>query len=106
MEAAEPEDRAWEEKWVEEKSGERKREKIGSVEKLARGLVVVVLVVAVESREDGLWSLSLKVESLWSGDEDDGGEREDLWIAAEEAIVVLLLRNVEKLQVNCSHLQI
>lgn len=68
MEAAEPEERAWEEKWVEENEGERKRENMGSVEKAARGLLVVavavvVVVDGVASMEDGR-SLSLKVESL------------------------------------------
>lgn len=66
MEAAEPEERAWEEKWVEENEGERKRENMGSVEKAARGLLVVAVAVVVDgvaSMEDGR-SLSLKVESL------------------------------------------
>lgn len=54
MEAAEPEDRAEEEKRVESKSGERKRENMGSEKKVSRnevegggGEVAVVGVVMV-----------------------------------------------------------
>lgn len=88
MEAAEPEERAWEEKWVEEKVGERKREKIGSFAKVDSGSLVVLVavveydecevLVAVVSSEDDDGGFcggggdgeggSLKVESFWRGD--------------------------------------
>lgn len=89
MEAAEPEERAAEEKRVEEKSGERKRENIGSVEKEERGS----LMADVEDES----VLSLKVESFWRGEEEeeeDGGGRGrgsgEGWIVAGDAIVGLL----------------
>ena len=77
---------------MEEKSGERKREKMGSLEKEARGLGVGVGVEEEETEELGAGSLMavedslLKVESFWRG-VDEGG-RDDLWTAAGGAIVV------------------
>lgn len=60
---------------VEEKSGERKAEKIGSDAKESRGDVAVAVVVVVAVEED------LKVDRRWRGEEEevgvDGG-REDL----------------------------
>lgn len=80
MEAGEPEERAAEEKVVEEKEGERKGERIGSLEKESKGDVVVVVVVVVIERGGGGEDVGfLKVERRWSG---------DLCSAAGDAIIV------------------
>lgn len=79
VEAAEPEESAEEEKRVESKSDERKREKIGSDEKVSRGEKEAGeggggVAAAVAEEVEGVEGF-LKVESLWSGEEEG---REDL----------------------------
>lgn len=72
VDAAEPVERAWEEKRTESKSGERKREKTGSEAKELRGLeeevdergVETELELSARRLEEGDASLSLKVDSL------------------------------------------
>lgn len=63
MEAGEPEERAAEEKEVEENEGERKAEKMGSAAKVSNGDVAVAVVVGL-----------LKVESRWRGEAVEAGE--------------------------------
>lgn len=86
MEAGEPEERAAEEKEVEEKFGERKAENIGSEAKESRGdwavelVDVDVVVVVVEGEPPAVGDL--KVERRCRGEEEDGGEDDesgDLW---------------------------
>lgn len=63
MEAGEPEERAAEEKEVEENEGERKAEKMGSAAKVSNGDVAVAVAVGL-----------LKVESRWRGEATEAGE--------------------------------
>lgn len=70
VEAAEPADRAAEEKRVESKEWERKAEKVGSEAKASRGEAPPVAVVGVEA--------TVGVESFWRG---EGGVGEAFWIA-------------------------
>lgn len=75
VEAAEPEDRAAEEKRVESKEGERKAEKVGSDAKASRGEAPPAVTVAV-----------VGVERFWRG---EAGAADDLWIAAGDAMLSL-----------------
>lgn len=83
VEAGEPEERAAEEKVVEEKDGERKGEKIGSSAKASRG------------DDDGAAAApaggvgDLKVERRWRGEDGDGEEDRGDRSAAGEAIFAL-----------------
>ena len=72
MEAAEPADRAAEEKRVESKEGERKAEKVRSEAKASRGEAPPVAVVGVES--------------FWRGEGDATGVGEDFWIEGDAAM--------------------
>lgn len=95
MEAAEPEERAEEEKRVESNSGERKREKVGSEEKVSRGEGDCSEVVeegcgGVLGLVEGVLGF-LKVESLWSGEEEDEEGWEALWMAGEAIVVVVVM---------------
>lgn len=86
MEAGDPEDSAAEEKEVEEKEGERKGERIGSLAKESRmedGGGGGRGEAAVEEAGGGL-----KVERRWRGEEDVVVG--DLWSAAGETIFFFL----------------
>jgi hypothetical protein len=70
VEAGEPEERAAEEKEVEEKEGERNGERNGSLEKESRGEAEEVAVVEDGGGEEA--EGVLKVERRWRGEEEEG----------------------------------
>lgn len=87
VEAGEPEERAAEEKVVEEKDGERKGEKIGSSAKASRGDDDDGAAAPAEAAAEGVGDL--KVERRWRGEDGDGEEDRGDRSAAGEAIFAL-----------------
>lgn len=85
VEAGEPEERAAEEKVVEEKDGERKGERIGSSAKESSGDDDDTAAEAA----GGVGDLKVEERRLRGEDGDGEGDRGDLWRAAGEAIFSL-----------------
>lgn len=83
VDAGEPEDRAAEENDVEEKDGERKAEKMGSLAKVSRAEEAVV--APAVAGVDAPVAEVLKVERRWRG-EDGEEDRGDLCSAAGDAM--------------------
>lgn len=82
VEAGEPEERAAEEKVVEEKDGERKGDRIWSSAKESRG-------DDDDTAAGGVGDFKVEERRLRGEDGDGEGDRGDLWRAAGEAIFSL-----------------